>query len=179
VRGECDQRLSEVFMNEKLSPNMEMYLKTIFQLERVDAPVSVKSIADSLGVTMPSVSEAVRNLKTKGLVEHVSYSKVRLSTNGRDLASGVDERFRSLRRFLVEVLKIDGAVAEMEACEIEHVVGQDTLGRLSAFVTWVKHHRPDDVDTCITGFHLYLEKLGEGDIEAAERLLREWQPDTN
>ena len=110
-------------MSEKLSPNMEMYLKTIYQLERDDVPVRVKSIAASLGVTMPSVSEAVRNLKAKGLVEHVSYGKVRLSTAGRDVASGVDERFRSLRRFLVEVLRIDDAVAETEACEIEHVVG--------------------------------------------------------
>jgi DtxR family Mn-dependent transcriptional regulator len=166
-------------MSEKLSPNMEMYLKTILQLERDDAPVRVKSIADSLGVTMPSVSEAVRNLKSKGLVEHVSYGKVRLSAHGRDLAGEVDERFRSLRRFLVEVLKIDDMVAESEACEIEHVVGQETLGKLSSFLEWVKHHRPADVDSCITGFHEYLQKLGEGNIEAAERLLREGQPDTN
>jgi DtxR family Mn-dependent transcriptional regulator len=176
---ECDGLPGGEYMNEKLSPNMEMYLKTILRLERDDAPVRVKSIADSLGVTMPSVSEAIRNLKSKGLVEHVSYGKVRLSANGRGLAGEVDERFRSLRRFLVEVLKIDDTVAETEACEIEHVVGQETLGRLSSFLEWVKHHRPEDVDSCINGFHLYLEKLSEGDIDEANRLLLEGQPDMN
>ncbi len=160
----------------KLSPNMEMYLKTILRLEQGDAPVGVKAIADSLGVTMPSVSEAVRNLKSRGLVEHVSYGKVRLSHNGRDMASAVDERFESLRQFFVEVLQVDADVAEGEACEIEHVVGHDTLMRMSAFVEWVRHHRPEDVDSCIAGFHLYLEKLLDGDHEAAARILKEWEP---
>lgn len=174
-----EERPIEEHMNEKLSPNMEMYLKTILQLERGSAPVRVKSIADSLGVTMPSVSEAVRNLKSKGLVEHVSYGKVKLSASGRGLASDVDQRFRSLRRFLVEVLRIEEAVAETEACEIEHVVGQDTLATLSAFLDWMKNHRPEQVESCITGFHEYLDKLNDGDREAAERLLRESQPDSN
>jgi Mn-dependent DtxR family transcriptional regulator len=104
---------------------------------------------------------------------------VKLSTAGRDVASGVDERFRSLRRFLVEVLKIDEAVAETEACEIEHVVGQDTLGRLSAFLEWIKNHRPMDVESCITGFHEYLDKLAAGDPEAAGGLLDKERLDTN
>lgn len=156
---------------------MEMYLKTIFRLEQNDAPVGVKAIAESLGVTMPSVSEAIRNLKSKGLVEHVSYGKVRLSDGGRDLASQVDERFESLRQFFVEVLQVNSGVAEAEACEIEHVVGHDTLTRMSAFVNWVRHHKPEDVESCITGFHIYLGKLLEGDQDGAERVLREWQPD--
>ena len=78
-------------MNQKLSPNMEMYLKTILRLEKDSSSVRVKAIADSLGVTMPSVSEALRNLKSRGLVEHSSYGEVKLSEDGRSVAAGVNE----------------------------------------------------------------------------------------
>ncbi|UCH85561.1 MAG: metal-dependent transcriptional regulator [Candidatus Latescibacterota bacterium] len=155
-------------MKEKLSSNMEMYLKTIFQLEGENPPVRVKSIADSLGVTMPSVSEAVRNLKARGLVEHVSYGQVKLSADGRSLAIRVNERFESLRRFLIDVLRVDDSVAEAEACEIEHVVGRHTLGRLRLFIDWMKNHRPRDVDDCITEFHRYLDQRDERDSETSD-----------
>jgi len=67
-----------------LSPHMEMYLKTILSLEPSDASgVRVKEIAHALGVTKPSVSEALRLLTARGLVVHPSYGAVSLSARGR------------------------------------------------------------------------------------------------
>ena len=77
---------------KKLSPNMEMYLKTILRLGQDGRPVRVKAIAESMGVTMPSVSEALSILKSKGLVLHPSYGEVKLSARGERVAVAVNER---------------------------------------------------------------------------------------
>lgn len=158
--------------NEKLSSSMEMYLKTILRLEQSGSPVRVKAIADSLGVTMPSVSEALRTLMTRGLVDHSSYGEVGLSEEGRRTAAGVHERFELVRRFLSEMLRVDDVTAEREACEIEHVVGEATLTRLAAFVEWTTHHRRD-IEDCLTRFHGYVGALMNGEFDRARRMLLE------
>jgi DtxR family Mn-dependent transcriptional regulator len=158
--------------NNKLSPSMEMYLKTILRLEQGESTVRVKAIADSLGVTMPSVSEALRTLKKKGLVEHSSYGEVGLSEDGRQVAASVNARFELLRRFLRDMLRVDDATAERESCEIEHVVGEVTLTRLAAFVEWMTYHR-EDIKDCLFRFHEYLDLLIGGDFEKAQKLLCE------
>ncbi len=105
---------------------MEMYLKTILRLEHDESTVRVKAIADSLGVTMPSVSEALRTLQKKGLVEHSSYGEVE---SHRRRAPRRDERERAIRAsrggFFANMLRVDEETADREACEIEHVVGED------------------------------------------------------
>ena len=143
-------------MGKKLSSNMEMYLKTVLRLEGDGAPVRVKAIAESLGITMPSVSEALRTLKAKGLILHPSYGEVKLSAEGRRVAVGVNERFEVLQRFLVDVLKVDERVAEHEACEIEHVVGKDTYLRLTAFLDYLSNCQRD-LSEVVDHFHEYLE----------------------
>lgn len=155
---------------EKLTPSMEMYLKTILRLEQAGAPVRVKAIADSLGVTMPSVSEAIRALTAKGLVAHPSYGEVGLSQEGRRAAVNVHERFELVRKFLSEMLRADAETAEREACEIEHVVGEVTLTRLAAFVEWMTLHG-GDIGDCLSRFHVYLGALESGEFDRAKRLL--------
>jgi DtxR family transcriptional regulator, Mn-dependent transcriptional regulator len=143
-------------MSEKLSESLEMYLKTILRLGENTESVRVKAIAESLGITMPSVSEALRTLKTKGLVRHPSYGEVKLSPKGRKLAVGINDRFELLRRFLIEVLKVDENVAEREACEIEHVLGPDTFRRLTAYVDFLSSCQ-QDLSAIMDHFHEYLE----------------------
>jgi DtxR family Mn-dependent transcriptional regulator len=142
-------------MSKKLSPNMEMYLKTVLRLGENGATVRVKAIAETLDVTMPSVSEALRILKSRGLVLHPSYGEVKLSARGRRVAEEINNRFELLKRFLVEVLDVERRVASEEACEIEHVLGPDTYLRLTAFVDFLNHCQKD-MSGVVEHFHEYL-----------------------
>ncbi|HUU45192.1 MAG TPA: metal-dependent transcriptional regulator [Acidobacteriota bacterium] len=117
-----------------LSANMEMYLKTIKRLSPDGRPVRVKEIAQALGVTMPSVSGALRTLRARGLVVHPAYGTVRLSARGTRIAAAVNRRFAILQRFFTDVLGVDARTAARDACEVEHVVGADTLERLTVFL---------------------------------------------
>lgn len=143
-------------MTKPLSSNMEMYLKTIFRLGVDGEPVRVKAIADSLGVTMPSVSEALRSLKARGLVLHPSYGAVQLSSRGRKVAETINSRYEVLQKFFVEVLQLSPRTAARDACEIEHDMGPETMQRLTAFLDYMQHCRMD-ISAMIEHFHEYLE----------------------
>jgi len=139
-----------------LSPNMEMYLKTILRLEPSDGSgVRVKEIAESLSVTKPSVSEALRSLTARGLVVHPAYGVVRLSARGRRAATDISHRYEVLRTFFAEILRVDERIAAHDACEIEHVVGAQTLRRLTAFVVYATR-RGADASPVVSGFEKYL-----------------------
>ncbi|MGD8413921.1 MAG: metal-dependent transcriptional regulator [Candidatus Latescibacterota bacterium] len=126
-----------------LTANMEMYLKTIFEITGDGGQPRVKTIAQRLGVTMPSVSGAIENLQKKGLVEHTPYGDVKLTSKGRRVARQVKDRNELIYRFLLDVLKLPPATATRDACVLEHVVSPRTLERLSSFLRFTESHSED------------------------------------
>lgn len=149
-------------MSKALTPNMEMYLKTIYEIDGDGAAPRVKVIAERLGVTMPSVSGAVENLQSKGLVRHNPYGAVKLTSKGRNLAREVKDRNDLIYRFLLDVLQVPQPIASRDACVLEHVVSPATLKNLSAFLefTQVCHRGANEV---IAHFSEWLRCAETGD----------------
>jgi len=123
----------------------------------------VRDIAERVGVGMPSVTAALKTLSRRKLVNYDPYQAVTLTDRGRELAEQVSRRHHALRRFLTDVLGLDGAVAEANACRMEHAVDDELLERLSglsefihncprAGAEWISrfatHCLPDGPDTC-------------------------------
>ncbi len=123
--------------DDGLTPNMEMYLKVILEISNGGSEPRVKMIAERLGVTMPSVSGALAQLRGKGLVGHNPYGKVNLTEEGRDLAIQVKDRNDLLFRFLSEVLGVAEETAKEDACALEHVVSRKTFNRLQLFLEFL------------------------------------------
>lgn len=119
----------------KLSSSLEDYLEAIFLLSWKDGEARVAEIAESLGFSKPSVSEALAHLEAKGLIEHEKYRSVRLTPEGRDFAQEVYERHKTLFLFLTRMLGVPSAQAALEACSIEHAISSDTHDRLRQFVS--------------------------------------------
>lgn len=142
---------------KSLTPNMEMYLKTIFEIDADGGQPRVKLIAKRLGVTMPSVTGAIENLQNKNLVEHTPYGDVRLTTKGRRIARQVKDRHELIHRFLMNVLKLPAATASRDACVLEHVVSPRTFERMSSFLQFTEQH-PDKSEEMIEQFAEWLEK---------------------
>jgi DNA-binding MarR family transcriptional regulator len=93
-------------MAKPLTPNMEMYLKTIYQIVDEGSDPRVKLIADRLGVKMPSVTGALETLRARGLVSHDRYGDVQLTARGKKTAREVKGRNDLIHKFLLEVLKL-------------------------------------------------------------------------
>ena len=58
---------------------IEEYLESIGTLEESENPVSTTSTAQSMGISLASVSEMVRRLSEKGLVEYTPYGAAALT----------------------------------------------------------------------------------------------------
>jgi DtxR family Mn-dependent transcriptional regulator len=144
---------------KSLTPNMEMYLKTIFEITGDGGQPRVKTIAQRLGVTMPSVSGAIETLQKKGLVEHTPYGDVKLTVKGRRAARQVKDRNDLIYRFLLDVLKLPPATATRDACVLEHVMSPKTMERLSSFLQFTES-QGQDVGRVIERYAEWLEQEG-------------------
>jgi DtxR family Mn-dependent transcriptional regulator len=125
-------------MHKPLTPNMEMYLKTIYEIVGEGSEPRVKAIADRLGVKMPSVTGALETLRERGLVSHDRYGDVQLTLRGRRTARDVKDRNDLLHKFLLEVLKLPAETAARDACVLEHVVSPVTLERITSFLEFLR-----------------------------------------
>ncbi len=135
-----------------LSANMEDYLEAVYWLAEKDQVARVKDIAEKLGVSMPSVTGALKNLAAKGLVNYDRYQFITLTEEGKRTAQELARNHEVLREFLVRVLHIPPEEAEENACRMEHAVDDRVLERFVRFL--------DFVETCPRGGSEWLEGFG-------------------
>ncbi len=112
----------------------ERYLDVIYEIEAEMGEVRVKDIARALGVSYPSVSEMVDRLVSEGLATHDKYQHISLTAKGRRIGKGLDEKHEVIKRFFTNVLGVDEKVADKDACEIEHVISDESLVRLLRYL---------------------------------------------
>lgn len=116
------------------SSSAEDYLETILILANEDFSARVTDIAAHLGIAKASVSQAIAQLREKGLVRQEPYGRVFLTPEGLERARSVKNRHTVLRKFLVQVLGVDEETAEHDACQMEHSVSPKTMERLVMFL---------------------------------------------
>jgi len=108
------------------TPAVEDYAKAIFSLQtRTREPVTTTALAERLGITPGSVSAMLRKLSELGLIEHVPYRGVSLTSEGRSLALEVIRHHRLLESFLSEALGMPWDRVHAEAEVLEHVISEE------------------------------------------------------
>ena len=100
--------LSIMILPEKLTPSMEDYLETILILETTNRVARVKDIAACMKVQMPSVTGALRVLKTRGFVKHEKNAYISLASKGKIRAKSVFQRHEILIDFFKTALGLEG-----------------------------------------------------------------------
>lgn len=132
---------------KRLSPSLEDYLEAIFRLEQKYRVARVKDIAKALGVQMPSVTGALKNLREKGLVNYEKNSFISLTETGIKAAEIINSRHYILDEFLQKVLLLPLEKASEEACGIEHVISTDTAARLENLSVYLRENVLNDMST--------------------------------
>lgn len=117
----------------ELTQALEMYVKTIHELEEEFGAAAPSDIAEKLVVKAPSVTSALQKLDSLGMAEYHRYQHVNLTKKGRDIAKMLDRRHRTLRDFLL-FIGVEEETALSDACAIEHVVHRDTIDKLAQFL---------------------------------------------
>ena len=117
----------------KLSQSLEDYLEMVHMLRLANGIARVKDIAAALSVKMPSVAKAILELKKLGLVTQEPYSGVELTEEGRKAAADVLNRHILLKGFLIR-LGVSEAIADKDACSMEHILSDETLSTIEDFM---------------------------------------------
>ena len=90
-------------MAKKLSSSLEDYLEAIAELSLESGHAHSKEIAAKLGVKMPSVTEALRQLVDMGYIIYNVHYPVQLTSTGKAVAEEIVRRHRILKRFFTEI----------------------------------------------------------------------------
>ena len=113
-----------------LSKSSEDYLEAIYELAgEENKPVRSVDIAEKLGVSRPSVNNALNVLKKEQMVVQEPYGAISLTCQGVLYGQSIYGRHTTLFDFLHKVLGVEPERAEEEACEIEHTISEDTVRR--------------------------------------------------
>ncbi|SHK63503.1 metal-dependent transcriptional regulator [Fibrobacter sp. UWEL] len=119
--------------NTKLTQSLEDYLEMVHMLKMAHGIARVKDIAAALSVKMPSVAKAILELKKLGLVTQEPYSGVELTEAGEKAAADVLNRHILLKGFLIR-LGVSEAIADKDACCMEHILSAETLSKIEDFM---------------------------------------------
>ena len=112
---------------------LENYLKQILILLETKGYARSKDIADSMGVSKPSVCVAMKKLKENGCIMMSNRSPVCLTDKGYAIARQFYDRYKTLTRILIQ-LGVDEQVAEKDACKIEHDLSEESYAAISGLL---------------------------------------------
>ena len=112
----------------------EMYLETILVLKNKNGSVRSVDVARALSFSKPSVSRAIGILKDDGYVTVENNGELSLTDAGLARAGAIYERHRCITKFLTEALGVPHDTAEADACRIEHIVSEETFGKIKEYL---------------------------------------------
>lgn len=113
------------------TPVVEDYLKAIWMLQQVEAPVSTSRIAERLNLSAAAVTAMIKRLAEQNLLRHEPYYGVRLTPSGELAGLRIIRRHRVLELFLTEVLGYEWDTVHQEAERLEHAASDELIERLA------------------------------------------------
>ena len=143
-----------------LSASLEDYLEAILNLSADEGHAHSKDIAERLDVARPSVTGALRTLKSKGLASYEPYGSVTLTKTGRTAAQKVARKHEIIKSFFVDVLGVDNKVAQNAACKAEHALGPEVISKLLSFSEFVNRQNKS-ANNLIRQFQKFFSNTGD------------------
>lgn len=115
-----------------MTQSLEDYLEAIYMEISAGHSAQVAEVAKLVGVKMPSVVKALRELKRLELVTQKPYGSIGLTAKGGRLARMVAGRHTLLREFLMK-LGVSLRNADRDACLMEHILSAETLEKIREY----------------------------------------------
>ena len=113
----------------------ENYLKTIYHLTTIsDAEVSTNAIAEMMETKASSVTDMLKKLADKDLVNYIKYQGVSLTNKGKLTAKMIVRKHRLWEVFLVEKLNFPWDEVHDIAEQLEHIKSEQLINKLDDFL---------------------------------------------
>lgn len=118
----------------QLTASQENYIKAIYVIIEKKHAAKAKDISKYLGIGASSVSEALKILGDKSLINYTPYDLITLTTLGESIAEKLIERHTIIYNFLTNVLLIEEKEAEENASKLEHAITGEILNKFVEFL---------------------------------------------
>jgi Mn-dependent DtxR family transcriptional regulator len=145
------------------------HLMAVRELRERHGYARVSDVAKVLRITKGSVSPAMKHLKERGLVEEDDNRFLELTDKGMRVVWEVESTRQVVQRSLHQALGMDEDDAEIDACKVEHLVSNQTRGRLASFLRFLFSADPVAAQV-LDAFRAAAEKNARecthGDVEA-------------
>lgn len=114
------------YVKHKSEESVQDYLETILILSKQHPVVRSIDIANELSYSKPSVSVAMKNLRTREYITVSDEGHIELTEEGKALAETVYERHTLIHDWLV-ALGVPPEIATEDACKIEHDISAESF----------------------------------------------------
>lgn len=147
----------------------ENYLKTIYHLSQLnDSPVQTNAIAEGMKTRAASVTDMLKKLSDKELIDYIKYQGVTLTDRGKTAAVSVIRKHRLWEVFLVEKLRFKWDEVHEIAEELEHINSGILVERLDEFLGFPKRDPhgdpiPDKDGVFEPDQNIHLHEMCQGD----------------
>lgn len=128
-------------MRKNLTPNIEDYLKAIFEISQPPQLVSTNQIAEALGISAASVTGMLKKLSENDppLVDYQKHYGASLTPAGEQVALEILRHHRLLEMYLVQKLGYHWDQVHQEADRLEHVISEDFEARIDHALGYPSH----------------------------------------
>lgn len=119
---------------DKLTASLEDYLEAIYNLENNNQTVKPVDISKMFNISRASVTEALKKLTNKGLINYGRYEMLSLTEQGLSMAQNIVSKHKILQDFFEFELGLPTEEASLNACRIEHVITDNAYQRISEYI---------------------------------------------
>lgn len=111
----------------------EDYLEAILMIKKRSGNVRSIDVARELSFSKPSVSVAMKNLKTSNYITVDENGFINLTEAGQEIADKIYERHTFLTNWLTS-LGVSPEVAAEDACKMEHAISSESFSAIKKYV---------------------------------------------
>jgi Mn-dependent DtxR family transcriptional regulator len=131
-----------------MTPVLEDYLKAIFTITEEKPVARVKDIAEIIGVSLPSVTNALKRLKDLGYVEYEKYGLIMLSEKGYAKAQSLKKVNEFVQTFFSKLVGLDAKESASLSCRVEHFFEGETYDRIEQFINILLKVKAEGISAC-------------------------------
>ena len=115
----------------RIHKSAEDYMEMILRLTEEKGYARSVDIAMGLGVSKPSVSVAMKQLREGSYIVMDKDNYISLTEKGMEIAQRIYERHKVLTRILT-LIGVDEKTAQEDACKVEHDISMQTFTAIKA-----------------------------------------------
>lgn len=116
-----------------LNKSKEDYLEAVLIQIHKNGACRITDVANQLGYSKPSVSVALRKLEEEGFIEKDDW-RILLTEEGRRIAERMLDKHSFFKEWFT-MIGIEENVAVEEACQLEHIISDDSFHKIKAFIS--------------------------------------------